>query len=287
MAIPRPSVRRAALVTLPALALAALLSLAPARCAAAATAKAPEVVAKAADGAPPRQQARAPAFAIPARAALADSIPGDSTGGGAAHESLGERMAGALKQSGLSDELVVVLVSAMPVVELRAGVPIGIALLGLSPIKVFFLACIGNMLPVLVLTPLLQLGFVQKIAAPVLSRARQKAAGIANAKSRATALAVFVGIPAPGTGAFTGCVVAFVLGMPIVESVGAIFVGVVLAAGIMTILSVAGKVGAALACAALLGFGVSSLVSSRQLRSGGDPQGGTRGEYSPEEGGGM
>lgn len=181
------------------------------------------------------------------------------------HKSLGERLADKLRKQDVPDELVVFLLSAMPVVELRAGVPIGFVL-GLHPLKVFALAVLGNIAPIIPLMLLLRIRVVQTLAAKVLDRARRKAASVGTAGSRAMALALFVGVPLPGTGAWTGSVVAFVLGMPIGRTILSLLAGVVMAASIMTVLCALGKVGAAFAGAVLLGVGVSSMlrVDSRQ-----------------------
>lgn len=177
------------------------------------------------------------------------------------HKSLGERIADSLRSQGLSDEIVVFLVSALPVVELRAGVPIGFVL-GLSPITVFILAVLGNMAPIVLLLLLLRIKVIQKIASRVLERARDKAASVGTSDSRAKALALFVGVPLPGTGAWTGCIVAFLLGMPIGQSLTSLFAGVVMSASIMTVLCALGRLGAAIAGTFLLGFGISSIMRS-------------------------
>lgn len=246
----RPSMRLKQCAVLPALALAALLSIHPVHAA--------PLVDSAAEIAVGAQPSRSDAaFATPLRVAVAADV------GAEKHQSLGERIARRLQQSGLSDEWIVVVVSSMPVVELRAGVPIGILLFGLPPLTVLVLAVAGNMIPVALLLPLLQLRIVQRLAAPVLARAREKAAGVASAKSTLTALALFVGIPFPGTGGWTGTVVSFVLGLSVAQSFFAIGAGVVMSATIMTILSSAGRVGAAIAIAAMLAVGISSMVAQR------------------------
>ena len=79
-------------------------------------------------------------------------------------------------------------------------------------------------------------------AAPLLKRAESKLAALPSGQSRSLALALFVGVPAPGTGAWTGALIAALLGMPIQAAMGSILVGVVLAGGIMTLLTLAGKV---------------------------------------------
>lgn len=81
-----------------------------------------------------------------------------------------------------------------------------------------------------------------QVAAPLLKRAESKLAALPSGQSRSLALALFVGVPAPGTGAWTGAIIASLLDMPLQEAMGSILAGVVLAGGIMTVLTLAGKV---------------------------------------------
>lgn len=129
----------------------------------------------------------------------------------------------------------------------------------MHPLKTLLLAVLGNLAPILPLMLILRVRFVQALAARVLDRARKKAAAVGNANSRAVALALFVGVPLPGTGAWTGSLVAFVLGMPFGQSFAALAAGVVMAASIMTVLCALGKVGALVAGTLLVGMGVSSV----------------------------
>lgn len=139
--------------------------------------------------------------------------------------------------------LLTFLISLMPVVELRAGLPAGVAM-GL-PIPVAFLASLaGNMLPVpfviLFARPLFKwirahipaLGnFVTKLE----SRARAKSREIR--KYEAWGLLLFVAVPLPGTGAWTGALIASVLDMRLKRAVPIIFLGVVIAGVIITALT--------------------------------------------------
>lgn len=135
------------------------------------------------------------------------------------------------------------LISMLPVVELRGGLPAGVAL-GL-PIPLSFAASLlGNMLPV---------PFVILFARPVFQwvRARIPALGSfvtkletrAYAKSKnvkkyeAWGLLIFVAIPLPGTGAWTGALIASVLNMRLKRAVPVIFLGVIIAGSIMTVLT--------------------------------------------------
>ncbi|KAH8060785.1 small multi-drug export protein [Aureococcus anophagefferens] len=170
----------------------------------------------------PRAEARPAAAAPTAVAAVAAATllaPGPAS---ASH--LGDVVADKLRLSGFSDAWIIALISAMPVVELRGAIPIG-ALMGLPIAKVFVLCVIGNMAPILPL--LLAL--------------------------RSPLLAAFVGVPFPGTGAWTGAMVAFVLGMPLSEALSAIFAGVLVAGAIMSALVAAGTKGALAVAAVIAG----------------------------------
>ena len=115
--------------------------------------------------------------------------------------------------------------------------------MGLPLSTVFPLAIVGNMAPIIPMLLLLKSEPVQKLFAPLLTRAESKAGSIINAPAdkQWAALALFVGIPLPGTGAWTGALAAFVLGMPLLTSLTAIFAGVVSAGIIMSAITLSGK----------------------------------------------
>lgn len=177
---------------------------------------------------PPRRLLATPRFAALAASALAAGlavavlVPGPAAAAVKAivagsedevHLHLGQKVANFFRQGGLPDWATLMTISAMPVVELRGGVPVGIWM-GMPIAKVFGLCVAGNMIPIPVILLALRSSFVQKLAKPVLDRAREKAAGFGDEKSQALALTLFVGIPLPGTGAWTGAMGAFLLGMP-------------------------------------------------------------------------
>ena len=139
--------------------------------------------------------------------------------------------------------LLTALISMLPVVELRGGLPAGVAL-GL-PIPLSFAASLlGNMLPVpfviLFARPVFQwvrahipaLGsFVTKLEARAYAKSK-------NVKKYETwGLLIFVAIPLPGTGAWTGALIASVLNMRLKRAVPVIFLGVIIAGSIMTVLT--------------------------------------------------
>ena len=138
--------------------------------------------------------------------------------------------------------LYIILISMVPIIELRGALPVGIAM-GLEWYYVFIACVIGNMIPV----PFILL-FIRKIlrwmkTVPKLHSVAEKieAKGEKN-KHRVLqyaffGLVLFVGIPVPGTGAWTGALIAAMLDMRMKNALPAIFLGVLLAGTIMTLAS--------------------------------------------------
>ena len=134
-------------------------------------------------------------------------------------------------------------ISMVPIVELRAGLPYGIAL-GLDYPLALLAAVTGNMLPV----PFIII-FIQRIFAWIrkhmprldgfVTRLENKAhlKGDTVQKYGPIALLLFVGIPLPGTGAWTGSLIAALLGLKARKAIPCIMLGVLLAAAIMTALT--------------------------------------------------
>ena len=191
-----------------------------------------------------------------------------ASGAGGEHLHLGQKVALFFQKSGLPDWAVLALISATPAIELRGGVPVG-NWMGLSPLATLVICVIGNMVPIAPTLLGLRSNFVKKLAAPLLARAEKKLAGLPTGQSRTLALALFVGVPAPGTGAWTGAIIAYLLDMPFGEAMGAIFAGVVLAGLIMTVLTLAGKTGALIALGALLLAGAGAITTALKQEEGG------------------
>ena len=175
---------------------------------------------------------------------------------------IGQKIAGKIAgATGFPDKVVLAIISALPIVELRGAIPVGLWMD--IPLKtVFPLAVVGNMVPIIPLLFLLKSEAVQKLFKPLLDRAESKAGSIINAPEdkQWAALAAFVGIPLPGTGAWTGALAAFILGMPLMSSITAIFAGVVSAGAIMSLLTLSGKKGGLAALAALVAYAGSQIL---------------------------
>lgn len=151
----------------------------------------------------------------------------------------------------LPPELAVVAVAALPVIELRGAVPVGLAL-GIHPLSVFVLSLAGNMLPMPFVFYLLdpftrrvrRSPQVSKIVEEYYSRTRAKSDQIK--KYGFWGLVIFVGMPLPGTGAWTGVIAASLLGLRFGQTMAALALGTAVAGAIVLAVS-------------LLGFGMLSL----------------------------
>ena len=145
--------------------------------------------------------------------------------------------------------LIPFLLSMVPLLELRGGVPVGRAM-GLGNVEAVILCAIGNMLPVPFIyffaRKFLVWGADKKIIGKVCSfflvkgeKAGQKLTSTAGRGGLFIALLLFVGIPLPGTGAWTGTLAASFLNMGFKSAVIAVILGVLLAGIIMATASTA------------------------------------------------
>lgn len=148
-----------------------------------------------------------------------------------------------LHETPLGETLLTMLISMLPVVELRGGLPAGVAM-GL-PIPVAFAASlVGNMIPVpfiiLFVRPLFQWvrihipkleGFISHLEA----RAEAKSADVL--RYQTWGLLIFVAVPLPGTGAWTGALIAGLRDLRLRHALPVIGAGVAAAGIIMLALS--------------------------------------------------
>lgn len=141
--------------------------------------------------------------------------------------------------------LLAFLVSMVPLIELRGGVPIALGM-GLNYTEALLVCIIGNMLPV----PIIYL-FARKVliwgadkkhigkffrfCLEKGERGGQKLTKAAGRGGLFVALMLFVGIPLPGTGAWTGTLAASFLNMGIKSTVLAVVLGVIMAGIIMAV----------------------------------------------------
>lgn len=141
-------------------------------------------------------------------------------------------------------EILVFIISLMPILELRGGL-LAAALLGLDPLPSYIISIIGNVLPVpfilLLITKVLawmkksKVKFFNKIANWLDEKVEKHKGQIE--KYGYWGVVLFVGIPLPGTGAWTGTLIASVLNMDKKKTFWAVLAGIVMASIIMMILS--------------------------------------------------
>lgn len=143
---------------------------------------------------------------------------------------------------GLGKEIVVFVISILPILELRGGL-IAASILKVSFFKAYIISIIGNILPIpLVLIFLekileflekfkLTKKIVKKLEKKILSKKKQIE------KYGYLGLMLFVGIPLPGTGAWTGSALAVLLNLDKKKSFIYILLGVIMASIIMSIFS--------------------------------------------------
>ena len=152
----------------------------------------------------------------------------------------------------LKNYLWVAFISMVPLIELRGAIPVGVGL-GLPIIPTYVIAVLANMVPVPIIylfaRKVLEWGADKKFIGKFFTFCLEKGEkGGQKLQSKAgkglfIALLLFVGIPLPGTGAWTGTLAASILDMDFKSSVFAVLGGVLLA-GIIMGLASAGLFGA-------------------------------------------
>jgi uncharacterized membrane protein len=147
--------------------------------------------------------------------------------------------------SGLHPLAKVAIVSALPIFEVRGGIPIGMHQ-GLTLIEILPIAIACNVLiilPVLlwfnpVADWMMSRGVLTGLVRRLLAKARSKKPMVD--KHGIWALTLLVAVPLPVTGAWTGAMVASVFEMELKRAILCITLGVIIASAIVSILSVAG-----------------------------------------------
>lgn len=149
---------------------------------------------------------------------------------------------GGLKGIPFGKELIVFIISLMPILELRGGL-LAASILNLDPIKSYIICIIGNVIPVPFILWLINriLEWMRnskhfKKVAKWLDKKVDKHKGQIE-KFGFWGLVLFVGIPLPGTGAWTGCLIAACLEMDRKKAFLAAMIGIFMASIIMMIVS--------------------------------------------------
>lgn len=147
---------------------------------------------------------------------------------------------------GIPKEWVTIIIAALPISELRGAIPVAL-MMGIEPLKAFFLSILGNSLPII---PVL---FLLEPVSNALMRfkpwkrffdwlfERTKAKGDLIQKYEAIGLMLFVAVPLPMTGAWSGCIAASLFRIKFRYALPAIFLGVILAGVIVMSVCLFGK----------------------------------------------
>ncbi|MEG1633458.1 MAG: small multi-drug export protein [Oscillospiraceae bacterium] len=145
-----------------------------------------------------------------------------------------------LKQSKYGEMLITFVVSMVPVLELRGAIPLGVSM-GLSHMAAMLVSILGNMVPV----PFIIL-FIRRIFEWLSQRSDKLRRLVERLEVRAEGkwdkvhryqffgLLVLVAIPLPGTGAWTGALIAALMNMRLKNAMLSIFLGVIVAGVLVT-----------------------------------------------------
>ena len=144
----------------------------------------------------------------------------------------------------IEDTLITGLISAVPFIELRGAVPYGIICAGLNPITIFLVAVVVNIVIIpaiflfldLFLEEISKFSSFGKIVRGLMDKAHERTKKYVDSYG-VLGLTLFVAIPLPVTGAYTGTLAAYVLEMDRKRAMLAIATGVIIAGIIVTLLS--------------------------------------------------
>ena len=160
-----------------------------------------------------------------------------------AEGSLKSKIKNAVDKIDAPDEIKVFLISMIPIFELRGSIPIGVHRYKLPYWKVIPISIVGNMFPIFFILIFFgfitricfKVSFLKKILEAIFARTRRKSEVIQ--KYEEIGLMLFVAIPLPVTGAWTGSLAAYLFGLKFWKSILFIFLGVLIAAFVVTVLT--------------------------------------------------
>lgn len=140
-------------------------------------------------------------------------------------------------------EVIVFLISMVPILELRGALLVAGPLLGVPMQTAIPLSVIGNIIPVpfilLLITPIFKWMKGTRLFKPMVDKLEAKAMSKSDKieKYEFWGLVLFVGIPLPGTGAWTGSLIAALLGIRFKKAFPAVILGICMATVIMWFIS--------------------------------------------------
>ncbi len=150
----------------------------------------------------------------------------------------------------MHDILEIVWITLLPFLELRASIPYGILVRNMDAFTVFFVCVITNILLAPVVYVFLDkfIGFflyfklIDRIYQKYVERTQKKVRKYVE-KYGVLGVAIFIGIPLPGSGVYSGAVGSYVLGLGFKKFIIAAIIGVLIAGTIVTLITVAGANG--------------------------------------------
>ena len=173
-------------------------------------------------------------------------------------------------ESGIKGPLTVFIISMLPISELRGAIPIAIHTFKIPVVQSYIISVIGNLIPppfiLLCLGPFST--FLSRWQAPknffdwLFSHTRSRSAIIERYKI--LGLILFVAIPLPVTGAWTGSIAAFLFGMSLGHAMLGVVSGVLIAGVIVTLVSCLSKIGIAIGIAILLSIALTGFLLQKK-----------------------
>ncbi|OHD58258.1 MAG: hypothetical protein A2096_06960 [Spirochaetes bacterium GWF1_41_5] len=147
--------------------------------------------------------------------------------------------------NGLPQELVIIILSVLPVSELRGAMPVAYGIFKMTFIKSFILAVVGNSLMVFpflwflhfILKYIRKIKFFDNFFTWWFKKVEAKSDSVK--KLEFWGLVFFVGIPLPMTGAYSGCVAGYLLNVRFSKNAAACFIGILMA-GLIVAATIAG-----------------------------------------------
>ncbi len=142
----------------------------------------------------------------------------------------------------VSNEIIIFIISMIPILELRGGI-LAAAIMKVPVIKAIWICIVGNIIPIpfilWMITPIFNWMKKTKFLKPKIEKLENKAMGKSDKiqKYEFWGLVIFVGIPLPGTGAWTGALIASLLGIKFKKAFPAIILGILMATVIMCVVS--------------------------------------------------
>ena len=144
----------------------------------------------------------------------------------------------------ISNEVYVFIVSMFPIVELRGAIPLGAAM-GMNIFECYFLSVLGNLIPIPFILVFIKkiiewmskskIKLFNKVANKLINKAEKRSGKVD--KYSLWGLFAFVAIPLPGTGGWTGALIAALMGMRFKKSFFSILGGILVAGVIMSLAS--------------------------------------------------